>query len=167
MAEAWQPIILYYTTSGVLHVSYQKSAPLSFCCCLLITTTTSPSISTNILLPPRVLPPPFSPSIVVRQGHCTSLPSSPTRSVLTPPHLPARQTHYHRNTAAQCRLKHHSMCEFAAAFGYLEVLKWARANGCPWDKARWHRWHGRAVCGCPGVDRGLGVSETGSEARRC
>ena len=25
-------------------------------------------------------------------------------------------------------------CEFAAQFGKLEVLQWARANGCPWDE---------------------------------
>ena len=24
-------------------------------------------------------------------------------------------------------------CECAAENGHLEVLKWARANGCPWD----------------------------------
>jgi hypothetical protein len=23
---------------------------------------------------------------------------------------------------------------WAAMFGHLEVLKWARANGCPWDE---------------------------------
>ena len=25
-------------------------------------------------------------------------------------------------------------CELAAVGGHLEVLKWARENGCPWDK---------------------------------
>ena len=25
-------------------------------------------------------------------------------------------------------------CERAARYGHLEVLKWARANGCPWDE---------------------------------
>ena len=25
------------------------------------------------------------------------------------------------------------MCEYAATDGYLEILKWARAKGCPWD----------------------------------
>jgi len=25
-------------------------------------------------------------------------------------------------------------CAYAAAGGHLEVLKWARANGCPWDE---------------------------------
>jgi hypothetical protein len=26
------------------------------------------------------------------------------------------------------------MCARAMQFGHLEVLKWARTNGCPWDK---------------------------------
>jgi hypothetical protein len=25
-------------------------------------------------------------------------------------------------------------CRYAAHEGYLEVLQWARANGCPWDE---------------------------------
>ena len=25
-------------------------------------------------------------------------------------------------------------CAFAAEDGHLEILKWARANGCPWDE---------------------------------
>ncbi len=25
-------------------------------------------------------------------------------------------------------------CALAAKYGYLEVLKWARENGCPWDE---------------------------------
>ena len=25
-------------------------------------------------------------------------------------------------------------CAFAAREGHLEVLQWARANGCPWDR---------------------------------
>ena len=25
-------------------------------------------------------------------------------------------------------------CTYAASNGHLEVLKWARENGCPWDK---------------------------------
>ena len=25
-------------------------------------------------------------------------------------------------------------CSYAAGGGYLEVLQWARANGCPWDE---------------------------------
>ena len=25
------------------------------------------------------------------------------------------------------------ICEIAAEYGHLEVLKWARENGCPWD----------------------------------
>lgn len=25
-------------------------------------------------------------------------------------------------------------CSYAALNGHLEVLKWARENGCPWDK---------------------------------
>jgi hypothetical protein len=25
-------------------------------------------------------------------------------------------------------------CAFAAFAGHLEILQWARANGCPWDK---------------------------------
>ena len=29
-------------------------------------------------------------------------------------------------------------CEFAAQFGKLEVLQWARANGCPWDEYTSH-----------------------------
>ena len=26
------------------------------------------------------------------------------------------------------------MCSFAAQFGHLEILQWARANGAPWDR---------------------------------
>ena len=26
------------------------------------------------------------------------------------------------------------ICEIAAEYGHLEVLKWARQNGCPWDE---------------------------------
>ncbi len=26
-----------------------------------------------------------------------------------------------------------STCSYAASGGYLETLKWARLNGCPWD----------------------------------
>lgn len=27
-----------------------------------------------------------------------------------------------------------TICNWADKKGYLEVLQWARANGCPWDK---------------------------------
>ena len=27
-------------------------------------------------------------------------------------------------------------CAYAAEGGHLEVLKWARENGCPWDEGR-------------------------------
>ena len=27
-----------------------------------------------------------------------------------------------------------SICEYAAKGGHLEVLQWARDNGCPWNK---------------------------------
>ena len=33
---------------------------------------------------------------------------------------------------------------YAAKNGHLEVLKWARANGCQWD---WNTWMGAAING--------------------
>ena len=27
-----------------------------------------------------------------------------------------------------------NLCNFAAQYGHLEVLQWARLNGCPWDE---------------------------------
>ena len=30
------------------------------------------------------------------------------------------------------------LCSGAAEGGHLEVLKWARANGCEWDVWTWH-----------------------------
>ena len=43
-----------------------------------------------------------------------------------------------------------SVCKSAAKFGHLEIVKWARENGCPWEEAR-----------CTGGEAGAGLSVPG------
>ena len=46
---------------------------------------------------------------------------------------------------------------YAARDGYLEVLQWARQNGCPWDEKTWNYAHSNCrpylrEHGCPGAE---------------
>ena len=40
-----------------------------------------------------------------------------------------------RNLLQRGHLDRRFVCKNAAQGGHLEVLRWARANGCPWDEA--------------------------------
>src|SRR5271156_2108265 len=35
----------------------------------------------------------------------------------------------------ESRKRAHDVCELAARDGYLNLIKWARANGCPWNES--------------------------------
>ena len=39
-----------------------------------------------------------------------------------------------------CPWGNEKTCTFAAKGGHLAVLKWARENGCPWDERTMERW---------------------------
>ena len=83
----------------------------------------------------------------------------------------------------QGRLDKRVVCEYAANYGQLEILQWARANGCPWNEftcsgaaegghlevLQWLRangckWDART---CTGAARGglLGVLQWGARER--
>ena len=59
--------------------------------------------------------------------------------------------------AMRGKLRSHETCDAAAEEGHLEVLQWARQNGCPWDEKTWNYAHSNCrpylrEHGCPGAE---------------
>jgi len=45
-----------------------------------------------------------------------------------------RITQYVETNLNRRKLQYQNICTEAAIIGYLDVLKWARENGCPWNE---------------------------------